>query len=91
MLFDYHSAPLVLHPPRRRSIIVLVLILFGWDPAVGLGNKQETDFTPPKMQIPDGYEIELVAGPPLTSTVARPPSLDWACGNPSHLQARRTR
>ncbi len=28
-------------------------------------NKQETDFTPPAMQIPDDYEIELVAGPPL--------------------------
>ena len=65
MLFDYHLAPLVLHRPRRRSIIFLLMVLFGWDPAVGLGNKQETEFTPPKMQIPDDYEIELVAGPPL--------------------------
>ena len=65
MLFDYHLAPLVLHRPCRRSIIFLLMVLFGWDPAVGLGNKQETEFTPPKMQIPDDYEIELVAGPPL--------------------------
>ena len=64
MLFDYQYARLVLFPLRHRSIIFLLMLVV-WNPAIALSNKQDTEFTPPEMQIPDDYEIELVAGPPL--------------------------
>ena len=66
MLFHCHSVPFLLTPPRRWSLgFILLVLLLVFDPAVGLCNKQESEFRPPAMEIPDDYTIEMVAGPPL--------------------------
>ena len=66
MLFHCHSVPFLLTPPRRWSLgFIFLVLLLVFDPAVGLCNKQESEFRPPAMEIPDDYTIEMVAGPPL--------------------------
>lgn len=66
MLFHCHSVPFLLTLPLRWSLgFIFLVLLLAFDPAVGLCNKQESEFRPPAMEIPDDYTIEMVAGPPL--------------------------
>ena len=66
MLVQLQSVSFLSGPYRHRAITFLLFgLAFYLHGSVGLCNKTESDFQPPEMEIPEGYTIEMVAGPPL--------------------------
>ena len=65
MLFQFQFASALLNSCCRWQLGLAVVLLVSFVPAISIGNKQESEFKPPTMEIPDDYTIEMVAGPPL--------------------------
>ena len=63
MLFHCHSVPFLLTLPLRWSLgFIFLVLLLAFDPAVGLCNKQESEFRPPAMEIPTTTPLKWSPG-----------------------------